>query len=295
VLSLRAVYLLPFLAAVFWSWSFVATKVLVRYLSVLDIVAIRFLLAVPPMLALVLVRRLFPRLARRDMRALLGGAGILLVHFLIQITGLRTATATNAGWLIAVAPIPIAILAHVFLRERIGAAQVSGMAVATVGILLLVSGGDPRELSWFAHEGDWLILASCVTWAAFTVSTRDISRRHPPLGVTTLLLAVCGVASLVAMLSTSDPGALLAIPLEGILAALFLAFFCTFLAFWFWQEGVARLGASRTGFFLYLMPVTTMVVAVPYLHESFGWIPACGGVLVLAGVALAERKPRARQ
>ncbi|RPJ47839.1 MAG: EamA family transporter, partial [Candidatus Latescibacterota bacterium] len=174
--SMRSVYLLPFLAAVLWSWSFVATKVLLRYLSVVEIIAVRLLLAVPAMLVLVLARGLFPRLERRDARALLGGAAILLVHFLIQFTGLRTATATNAGWLIAAAPIPIAILARVFLRERIGPIQIAGMGIATAGILLLVSGGDWRGLSGVSHAGDWLVLASSVTWAAFTVATRDLSR-----------------------------------------------------------------------------------------------------------------------
>ncbi|MFH1679520.1 MAG: DMT family transporter [Candidatus Eisenbacteria bacterium] len=287
---MRAVYLLPLLAAVLWSWSFVATKVLIRYLSVVEIIGVRLVLAVPPMLALVLLRGLCPRLTPRDGRVLLGGAGILFLHFLVQFSGLRYTTATQSGWIIAVAPISIAILARAFLGERIGRTQVVGMGIATAGIVLLVSGGDLSGLRWLSHGGDWLILASTFTWAGFTVATRDLSRRHSPLGVATLILAACGLAALAIMVFTSRSGALLSLPLEGILAALFLAFFSTFLAFWFWQEGVARIGASRSGFFLYVMPLATMALAVPYLHETFGWMSAAGGALVLSGVALAERK-----
>jgi drug/metabolite transporter (DMT)-like permease len=62
------------------------------------------------------------------------------------------------------------------------------------------------------------------------------------------------------------------------------------LAHWFWQEGVARLGAARAGVFLYLEPLATTGLAVPYLGESFGLFTAVGGAMVLAGVYLAERK-----
>jgi drug/metabolite transporter (DMT)-like permease len=284
-----AVYLLPLLAAILWSWSFVATKVLVRHLSVVEIIGLRLVLAVPPMLALVLLRGLCPRLTGREGRTLLLGAGILLLHFLIQFTGLKYTTATHSGWLIAVAPISMAILARVFLGERIERAQIAGMGIASCGIVLLVSGGDFSNLRWISNGGDWLVLASTFTWAGFTVTTRDLSRRHPPLGVTTLVLAVCGLASLVAMTFTTDRRALLSLPSEAILAALFLAFLCTFAAFWAWQEGVARLGASRAGFFLYCMPLATMALSVPYLKEPFGWGAAAGGALVLLGVVLAER------
>ena len=56
------------------------------------------------------------------------------------------------------------------------------------------------------------------------------------------------------------------------------------------QEGVAGLGAARSGFFLYLEPLATTALAVPYLNESFGYFGAIGGVMVLAGVYLTERR-----
>jgi drug/metabolite transporter (DMT)-like permease len=120
-----------------------------------------------------------------------------------------------------------------------------------------------------------------------------ISRRHPPGSRPPPRDS--GVAAIIAMLASPDRHPLLSLPLEGVLAALFLAYFCTFLAFWFWQEGVARIGASRSGFFLYLMPLATMLLAVPYLKEPFGWVPAAGGLLVLLGVAMTERRKRSRE
>jgi drug/metabolite transporter (DMT)-like permease len=53
---------------------------------------------------------------------------------------------------------------------------------------------------------------------------------------------------------------------------------------WFWQEGVARLGATRAGLYLYVEPIATLALAVPVLGEPFGPIAALGAALVLTGV-----------
>ncbi len=62
------------------------------------------------------------------------------------------------------------------------------------------------------------------------------------------------------------------------------------LAHWLWQLGVARIGAARAGLFLYLEPLATTALAVPYLGEPFGWSTGLGGLLVLLGVSLAEHR-----
>lgn len=164
-----------------------------------------------------------------------------------------------------------------------------GIAVATVGILVLVSRGDPGRLGWLEGRGNWLVFISCFTWAGYTVLTRDISRRHNPLAVTASVLTLAGGLILVYLLATADWRVYFRLPAEGVAAAIFLGPICSALGFWFWQRGVAGLGAARTGFFLYLEPLATTALAVPYLREPFTVATAAGGLLVLAGVYLAER------
>jgi len=94
------------------------------------------------------------------------------------------------------------------------------------------------------------------------------------------------------MLFSSDWSKFLHLPLDVTIALLFLGLFGMALAHWFWQEGVARVGAAQAGVFLYLEPVATTALAVPYLHESFGVYTAIGGFLVLLGVWLAQRRIR---
>jgi drug/metabolite transporter (DMT)-like permease len=80
------------------------------------------------------------------------------------------------------------------------------------------------------------------------------------------------------------------LPAEAIFSLIYLGLLGTSLAHWFWQEGVARLGAAKAGIYLYLEPLATTALAVPYLHESFGIYTAVGGFMVLLGVWNSQRK-----
>jgi drug/metabolite transporter (DMT)-like permease len=66
------------------------------------------------------------------------------------------------------------------------------------------------------------------------------------------------------------------------------------MAHWFWQEGVARVGAAEAGLFLFLEPLATTGLAVPYLGETFGPVKAVGGLMVLLAVWYAQRNRRDR-
>jgi drug/metabolite transporter (DMT)-like permease len=222
---------------------------------------------------------------------LLGGA-IFTVHFLVQIVGLETATATNTAWIISVSPLALAVLSFFFLRERIGWRGVVGIAVATAGILLLVSRGHLTDLGWLHSTGDWLVLASAHTWAFYTVATRDLVRRRNPLAVTFAILLIAAAFTAILFAASANLANVRALSPRGIAALLYLTIPGLALGQWFWQEGVARLGATRAGLYLYLEPLATLVLAVPLLGEPFGPMVVLGGALVLGGVWVGQRERR---
>jgi drug/metabolite transporter (DMT)-like permease len=276
-------------AVVIWGWTFVATKILLAELGPVEIFALRLALGLPFLGGVLLVRRVPLRLVRADAQPLLLGGAIFTLHFLVQIVGLVTTTATNAGWIISVSPLALAVLSFLFLRERIGWGGVAGIAVATIGILLLVSRGNLTDLTWLQSTGDWLLLASAHTWAFYTVTTRDLVRRRDPLVVTFGILLIAGAIAAVFFFIWADLARVRSLSPRGIAALLYLGVGLA-LGNWFWQEGVAKLGATRAGLYLYLEPLATLALAVPVLGEPFGLFMALGGGLVLAGVYVGQRE-----
>ncbi len=276
------------IGVVIWGWTFVATKVCLDHMEPFELLGLRFLIALPVLLILIRVKGI--RMAPGShLRRLLLGSAVLMVHFLVQITGLKFTSATNTGWIIAVTPLLITLLSWGILAERIGRRTLVGVIVATAGILLLVSSGENGGLGWLGSAGDWLVLASAHTWALYTILTRDVARARDPLDVTFCALLPATLVVLAIMLVRSDWREFTQLPTEAIVAILFLGIPGTALGHWFWQEGVARIGAAKAGMFLYLEPVATTALAVPYLGESFGAATLTGGALVLLGVWLSQR------
>ena len=143
-------------AVVIWGWTFIATKILLAEIGPVEILALRLAIGLPFLGGVLLVTRVPLRFARADVRPLVLGGAIFTLHILIQVAGLITTTATNTGWIISVSPLALAVLSFLFLRERIGWNGVAGIAVATTGIVLLVSRGRLADLGWLQNTGDWL-------------------------------------------------------------------------------------------------------------------------------------------
>lgn len=282
------------LTVTIWGWTFVATKVALDHMSPVELMGLRFLVAIPVLLALSAVRRAPIRAPRRTGRVLLGSF-LFGLHFFVQIHGLRFTTAVSTGWLIAMSPLVVALLAFLVLGEPMGRRTLLGIAVATSGILLLVSRGRLGSLGWLSSVGDWLIVASAHTWALFTIATRDLSRSEDPLTVTLSILIPVAAVVLAVMAFRSNWASLLAMPVEVAAAVLFLGILGTALGQWLWQIGIAKVGAAEAGLFLYLEPLATTALAVPFLGEPLSATTVAGGLLVLAGVRFAtagRRLPR---
>jgi drug/metabolite transporter (DMT)-like permease len=284
-----ATRLLLFSCAVIGGWTFVATKILLAHVDPLQLVGLRFAIGLPLLYAVVRKERIPLAFERRDAGPLALGAAIVMTHFIVQSCALRYTTATNTGWIIAVSPLAMAVLAFAVLKEHVGARQVAGIVLATLGILLLKSQGEYERLEWLENVGDWMVLGTALTWALYTIVTRDVARRRPALAVTLVVFAPLTLACLAYTVATLAPQEALAWPRDAWIALLFLGTLGT-LAQWFWQIGVARLGAARAGLFLYLEPIATTALAVPLLGEPFGIAGGLGGALVLAGVYWAQRK-----
>ncbi|MEW6050040.1 MAG: DMT family transporter [Candidatus Zixiibacteriota bacterium] len=277
---------------IIWGWTFVATKVALSYVSPAELLGLRLLIGLPILLVVIAKKKIRLHFNYHQNMNLLLGSAVITTHFLIQITGIKYTSATNTGWLISVTPLVLAVLSYLFLKEKIGRNQIIGIVVATVGIVLLISHGDLSHIGWMKSVGDWLVLGSAFTWAIYTVATRDISRERNPVAITFAILLPCGVLLLGYMALTSNWSRFAHLPLEATIAILFLGILGTALAHWFWQEGIAKIGAAKAGYFLYLEPVATTALAVPYLGEQFTAITAIGAACVLGGVYWAQRQAR---
>jgi drug/metabolite transporter (DMT)-like permease len=279
-------------AVIVWGASFIATKYALRDVSPVTVVWLRFAIGLAILGAAVALRGQFALPLRGDWLylALLGFLGITF-HQWLQSNGLLTSQASTTAWIVATTPVFMALLGWLVLRERLTLLQVSGILLATFGVLLVVTAGDWGALSLgqVGAPGDALILISAPNWALFSILSRRGLRRYP---AARMMFYVMGFGWLfTSLLFFAGPGLaeISNLTLPGWLGIGFLGVFCSGLAYIFWYDALQTLHASQVGAFLYLEPLVAVVVAGALLGEPLLWASLLGGVLILLGVWLVNR------
>jgi drug/metabolite transporter (DMT)-like permease len=281
------------LAVVVWGASFIATKLALVDVSPVTVVWLRFAIGWAVLAVATAARGELAAVSRRDLAifAALGAQGITF-HQWLQSTALVTSLASTSGWIVASTPVFIAVLAVLFLRERLAALQVAGIALAAVGVLLVVARGDLASLAsgHLAAHGDILIVISAPNWAIFSVLSRGVLRHHP---AARMLFYVMGCGWLLtSVLFFAGPGLpeVAHLTPRGWLAIAFLGIFCSGLAYVFWFDALAAVPASEVGALLYLEPLVAQGVAAVVLGERLLLATVGGGVVILVGVWLVNRR-----
>ncbi len=288
----RVAQLEALFAVTVWGASFIATKLALRDISPVTIVWLRFGMGVIIIGAAVVGRRQFawPSLRELAFFTLLGGIGITF-HQWLQSTGMVTSQASTTAWIVATTPVFIALLGWAFLKEKLGWIRVGGIALATVGVILVVSKGDLRSMfgGSFGSPGDWLILISALNWAVFSILSRGALSRHPAARMMFFVMTMGWFLTGVQFFSGPYPGEIAQLTWQGWAGVAFLGIFCSGLAYIAWYDALKELPATQVGVFLYLEPLVAVVVAAIMLGEAVTLASLLGGAVILLGVWQVNR------
>jgi drug/metabolite transporter (DMT)-like permease len=290
-------YLILTLIATLWGSYPVFAKVALAHFPPYVLVTLRTSLA-SAFLAVLLFRRGFDEfrtLSWADLRsfAVLGFTGIFVSTGGTYL-GIAFTSASSAALLQAASPVMVAIGARLYLKERLRRRQWAGVALSTLGVLLVVTRGSWRAIVHLELlPGDIIILLGQAGWAVYTVYGKRVLAVHSPALATTAAymlgsLMLLPVPFLTARLFPSpdwaSPAAWTVVMTQAVLGAV---------AHVWWYQGVHQVGASRAGIFMNLQPVVGVLLAWLVLGETIGPAEILGGLAVLAGVGLTTRVSRA--
>jgi drug/metabolite transporter (DMT)-like permease len=288
--------LLPTLEALFavivWGASFIATKIALRDVSPVTVVWLRFALGVVILGIAVALRRQFalPHKNEWGYFALLGFLGITF-HQWLQSNGLKTSEAATTAWIVATTPVFMALLGWLVLKEGLGWLKVAGIALAALGVLLVVSHGDLSSISIgrFGAPGDILILISAVNWAVFSALSRRGLKTHPAARMMFFVMTLGWLFTTLLFFGGAGPGEISRLTVNGWLGVAFLGVFCSGLAYIAWYDALQALSTAQTGVFLYIEPLVAVVVAAMILGERVTGASLAGGAVILFGVWLVNK------
>ena len=277
-----------FLAALCWGLAPVATRYLLDYLSPLQLVLLRFLIAAILFLPLLWPLRAYHWTLKKLALAIFCGLVSVVGYNVTVAYGLRAIPAGMAGLLIASEPIWILLIAALVLREKVSWTMLAGLLLALAGILLLLS-QETLGATWNVAtlSGALLVLLAALMWSIYTVAVRSLSKELGARSSTALTITI-GTLPLLAFWDSATWPLLAHLGIAAWFALALLTLGSTIAATILWNYGVARTASSQAGLYLYLVPLISVVGGALFLHEQVGIVTLASGLLIIAGVALAQ-------
>jgi drug/metabolite transporter (DMT)-like permease len=275
---------------VLWASAFVAIRHLGHGVSPGALSLGRLLVAAIAIGALLLTReRRWP--PRKDWPLLLlCGVFWFGIYNLALNDAERRIDAGTAAMIVQVGPLVVALLAAVFLGERLHRWLLIGMAVGFAGVLVIAqasSGSAGGDLL-----GVVLAVVAALTYAVGVLAQKPLVSRTPPLEITFL---ACVIGAVVCLPWSGDlVDVVQHRPAADLLWIVYLGVFPTAVAFTTWAYALKRTDAGKMALTTFLVPLIATAIAWVALDEAPPALAFAGGALCVVGVLLTRRKPRVR-
>lgn len=288
-ISTRA-YVALGIGLVLWASAYAGIREGLKAYTPAHVALLRYLTAAVVLAVYALATRM--RMPRgRDLLglAITGAIGISIYNIALNY-GELTVPAGVASMLIASAPIMTALLAVIFLQERLTAWGWVGIIVSFAGVatIALAEGGGMR-----VSPHALLIVAAALAAAIYVVVQKQYLRRYSALQFTvfTLWAGALFLLPFAGGLVTEMRQA----PLKPTLAIIYMGIFPAAIAYWAWSYYIAHAPVAKGVSTLYIVPVLAILMAWVLLGEVPGWMSILGGAIALAGVGVVSAWGHAKE
>lgn len=277
--------------ALIWGATFVVVKRALTEISTMYFLALRFGLA-SLCIWLIFVPAYRRAGSRAVWRGLQGGAaaGVFLwLGYVLQSFGLKYTSAGNSGFLTGLYIVLVPLISAGVYRTWPHAIELIGIAIATIGMVLLTIPSLDRNLH--LNRGDLLTIGCAVAFAFQVLVLGYYSQRERFEAVALGQISCAAILSLLS-LGIEPPRAVWSGGL--IFAVVLTSFFATALAFVLQTWAQQYTTATRTALIFALEPVFALITAILAGGEKLTLAAVCGGGLILAGIVAVELKPARR-
>jgi len=273
---------------VFWSFSFIWTRVAILSFPPMTLITLRLLIASGLLYAIAKASGKFQPLRRKDFKLFMLLAFFEpFLYYVGETYGLTLVDSTLASVIVSTIPLFAPVLAFFILRERIGMANILGIVVSLVGVFFVIyepTGGFQAN-PW----GVALMFLAVFAAICYATTLRKISTHYSTLNVI-FYQSLLGLIFFIPTFFLTDFSNIQTIQVtnEALLALAMLSVFASVAAFVLFAGAVRQVGVTRTNVFVNLIPVFTAIFSWMILDEMLTTTKWMGILVVVFGLFVSQ-------
>ena len=276
------------MAMVFWSFSFIWTRVAILSFPPMTLITLRLIIASALLFLVAIVSGKFQKLRRKDLKLFLLLAFFEpFLYYVGETYGLTMVESTLAAVIVSTIPLFAPILAFLILRERIGWANIAGIVISLVGVFFVIyqPGGGFSANPW----GVALLFLAVFAAICYATTLRKISTYYSTLNVI-FYQSLIGLGFFIPTFFMTDFPVVMSIHItnESLVALIMLSVFASVVAFVLFAGAVREVGVTRTNVFVNLIPVFTAILSWFILDEILTVSKWFGILIVVLGLFISQ-------
>lgn len=284
-------YLLMTLATLFWGAAFIAGKIGVGEFSPVTITFFRFLFATIIVFIVVLRRGENWKIHKEDWLVMiaLGVIGMVGYHIMF-FNALKYTSATNASIIAATNPLITAILASIFINEKLSIKKIGIILLGLLGVVLTITNWDLKVLMAFDfNKGDIMMVIGITGWAVYTIIAKKAMNKFNPLILTLYSFFVCVLVLMPFAMRDIYLGGLSNVTSKGWLSVIYMAVFPTAIGYLVQQYAIDQIGPTKSSMFSNLVPVFSIIFAMIILKEEMSVLKLISAGIIILSVYLNSK------
>lgn len=270
-----------FLIALIWGYSFVAIKDIVEYIPSLYLIAGRKLLGAT-LLFIILFRKMKNITSREFLRSFVIGI-VLFFAMILQTSSLKHINASKVAFYIGSNVIFVPFFACVFIKKIPHITAFIAAFVGFMGLAFLTFQDFTAIEMW-----DFVAITSAMMGGLYTVLVGRAVVKMSGSKLTVISLFTTGVLSVIFGVLTSPFPNITVLPNKVIISFLYLAIFCTAIAFLLQNICQKYISPSNTSLILASESFFGAACGVIFLHEPLKINLIVAGVLIFVAIIICE-------
>jgi drug/metabolite transporter (DMT)-like permease len=289
VIGDKKLFYLMLFAMTLWGAGWVALKILTPHASFEVITFWRFLIMFVSFIPIAFLMRPKLNIPIKSWKYIVVAATLNLGFMVFSFFGIKYGTASGGAVIITtITPLLTFVLMRIFKKDSINQYQILGIVLGLIGGLIMLEIGFV-SFERFFDKGNLFYIFAALIWALITMLSQASHKHLHPVHYS---FAISLIGTIIVFFGTLhvDLSVVFDQDMRFWAALIFLGVFGQTVATTIYYVASGKLGSSQASSFMFIVPLTALILAFFILGEALEVHILVGGLISLFAVYLMNKK-----